>query len=81
MQGFDYRLCSAYHYFEHRQWATLKTTELVSIGHAVGDVAAVQMDREARRRKPVLFKWPQEHWEQFQPILENLHTRFEGDPE
>jgi hypothetical protein len=55
--------------------------ELISIGQTVGDVAAVAMDRKARRRKPVLFKWLQEHWEQFQPMLDNFHLKFEGDSE
>jgi predicted oxidoreductase len=47
----------------------LSHDELVSIGALAANALQIKLDRDARRRKPVMIKWFEEHWIQIQPIL------------
>jgi hypothetical protein len=44
----------------------------VSIRELVAQILRIKLDRDARRRKPVILKWFDENWFAIQPLL--LHV-------
>jgi hypothetical protein len=76
IRGFDHRRCAAYREFRGRGWDAMTMRELVSIGFVLSEQSGIPMDREATRRRAVLFKWFDEHWDRFRPELDNLRLQF-----
>jgi hypothetical protein len=76
MQGFEYRRCAAWQEFERRGWAQLRFPEYVSIALVLSNASNIALDRESKRRKPVLFKWLDDNWLVVQPILQRLDIEF-----
>ncbi|OHT13542.1 hypothetical protein TRFO_03281 [Tritrichomonas foetus] len=52
--------------------ANLKQGELVNIAQVIADQASIKLDRDAKRRKNVLFKWFEENWTQITPYLDYI---------
>jgi hypothetical protein len=50
----------------------LSQDELVSIADLVARKANLRLDRDARRRKPVMLKWFDENWQIIQPLLSDI---------
>jgi hypothetical protein len=72
LRGFCYEKSEPYHFFKCRGWNTLRFPVLVQICVSIAEKANVTIDREAKRRKQVLFKWLSEHW----PELEESAIRW-----
>jgi hypothetical protein len=69
LQNFDSLQSEAYRVFTERGWTKLKFPQLSSICELLAERAGLSMDREAKRRKEVLFKWLDDNW---QPVLPHL---------
>jgi hypothetical protein len=79
MVGFDYAKSEAYHEFDRREWSKLKFPECVSLATVLAEHIGLTIDREAKRRKPVLFHWLQNHWDSIRPLLDQIELRFVSD--
>jgi hypothetical protein len=66
-------------YFLSRGWDNLSVKEYVTIGRVWANEAGLDIDREAKRRKEVLFNWLDCHWEQIMPILPRCDLDFGQD--
>jgi hypothetical protein len=67
--------------FQERGWADLPVPNLVSIAELLAFHANIQLTRESKRRKPVLFKWLSEYWSQFSPWRSEIKLEFDGKGE
>jgi hypothetical protein len=65
---FDHQMSEPYRFFSERKWNELTFREQVAIGEVMAVETAVPMDREAKRRKPVMFKWMADNWEALRPL-------------
>jgi hypothetical protein len=79
LHNFNYLDCAAYQEFTLRQWSKLKFPEICSICELLAEQARVNMDREAKRRKEVLFKWLDENWVKVSPHLGAVRFVYDGD--
>jgi hypothetical protein len=66
-----------WHYFVSCNMDKLSVKEFVTIGRAMAAEAHLNIDREAKRRKEVLFRWMDDNWDKIVPILPTL--RYEWD--
>jgi hypothetical protein len=64
-------------FFLEHGWDKLSVKEYVGIGQVLAAEARLEMDREAKRRKEVLFKWMDDHWDELTPFLNRLNLEFE----
>lgn len=44
---------------------------LLDLAQLISEDQTIQLDRDAKRRKVVLVKWFEEHWDQISPIINN----------
>jgi hypothetical protein len=65
-----------YKEFKKKGWTDLLMPELRSVGQAMAHIANIELDREAKRRKSVFFKWLDENWEVLQPVIPGLDLTF-----
>jgi Flp pilus assembly protein TadG len=65
--NFDHRASAPYQFFAQQKWNTLTLPEQVAIGEVIAHEAQVTMDREAKRRKAVMFKWMADNWDRLYP--------------
>jgi hypothetical protein len=78
IRNFDVNHSKPFVFFQERGWGDLKFPELKSICEVLSQKGRVPMDREAKRRKSVLFKWLEDNWVQLRPLVEELKLVFEG---
>jgi hypothetical protein len=76
LQNFRLKDSRAYQFFEDRKWTELRVPEMVSIGQLFALAAELEMDREAKRRKEVLFRWMEDNWEACRPHAMELQLEF-----
>jgi hypothetical protein len=79
MIGFDYVASEAYHEFDRRNWCKLKFPECVSLVSVLAANVGLTVDRESKRRKPVLFHWLQNHWDSIRPLLDQIELVYVSD--
>jgi hypothetical protein len=81
MEGFDRTRSPSYRAFHDRGLTERRFPEIVSICEVlVDDAGIVPMDRECKRRKPVLWAWLDSHWAQLEPRLCRIKLVFaDGD--
>jgi hypothetical protein len=79
VRDFDMTKSPAFRAFQQRQLTSRKFAEIISICEVLADQANVPMDRETKRRKPVLFKWLDTNWTRLEPCLQFLTLVCEGD--
>jgi hypothetical protein len=72
LDGFDMETSQPYLFFRGRGYENLPVQNLVSIAEVFSTATHIPMHREAKRRKPVLFKWFADNWDTFHPIAELL---------
>lgn len=48
----------------------IRHKELLAVADVVSQKAEIKIDRDAKRRKKVLFKWFEENWELIHPLLD-----------
>jgi hypothetical protein len=55
--NFDFNSSLPYAVFQAKGWSAMKFPEMVSLCEVLAKEGRVTMDCEAKRRKPILFKW------------------------
>jgi hypothetical protein len=78
LNGFDMKSSRPYQYFVQRQWETLGLDELLGIATVMCHCAGIRLNRESKRRKPVLFKWLDENWDRLLPVADNVKIALDG---
>ena len=72
-EKFDYKSCNAFKVItENYFYPTIRQTELVSIATMLAGAANLKVDRDAKRRKDLLFKWFEDHWDDVKVHLPRL---------
>jgi hypothetical protein len=79
VRGFDMAKSPAFQAFKQRQITGRKFPEIVSICELLAEQANVPMDRESKRRKPLLFRWLDANWDRIEPALQTVTLVFEGE--
>jgi hypothetical protein len=85
IKDFDIEQSEPYKAFEERGLSGVKLPILVTLAGVLAGDAGITMDREAKRRKLVLFKWLADNWAVLAPHLAHVtlcHDGLtpEGDP-
>lgn len=71
-EAFDYKACEAYALLSEKFGTNLRHQELVMIASKVAKTLNIKVDRDAKRRKDLLFKWFQDHLNEIQPLLKTM---------
>ena len=58
----------------------VKHPELVNVAQLLASQASIKLDRDAKRRKNVLYKWFEENWEKIAPFIDNVVLQEVQDP-
>lgn len=66
---FNYKTCDAYALLTEKFGANIKHQELIMIASKAAKMYNLKVDRDAKRRKDLLFKWFQEHLKTIEPML------------
>jgi hypothetical protein len=74
--------------FEHghptdRGWTDMRLPELAAIGKVLALQSGVHLDREARRTRPVFYKWMDGYWDKFGPnvgFIRRIYDKNLDDP-
>jgi hypothetical protein len=69
MDGFHWKQSLVWAHLNYLYGPKLSQDELISIGELVAQMLQIKLDRDARRRKPVMIKWFEENWCKIQPLL------------
>ena len=72
MTGFDIKENHVWDEIAKRFGANIKRGELTNIAKVIADAAEIKLDRDAKRRKSVLLKWFDEHWDKIYPLLDYI---------
>jgi hypothetical protein len=75
VKDFNMNDCEAYKAFEARGLASEHLWVLVSIARILAKQAGETIDREAKRRKPLLFKWLNDNWANLEPGFAHIQLR------
>jgi len=70
MGSFDSKDNRVWQEISRRFGANIKQAELTNIAQVIADSAQIKLDRDAKRRKSVLLKWFDEHWNEIHPFLD-----------
>jgi hypothetical protein len=65
--SFDFKTSLPYQCFKDRGWTDMRFNEMTAIGEVLALHAGVHLDREARRTRPVFYKWLDCNWDRFVP--------------
>jgi hypothetical protein len=79
LRNFDLGSSPPYQLFQAKGWNSMKFPEMVSVCEVLSKESHVQMDREAKRRKTVLFKWLSDNWTQLKSHVDSLQLMFEDE--
>jgi hypothetical protein len=79
LRNFDLASSPPYQLFQAKGWHSMKFPEMVSVCEVLAKESHVPMDREAKRRKTVLFKWLSDNWMQLKPQIDTLQLMFQDD--
>jgi uncharacterized protein YbjT (DUF2867 family) len=69
VDGFNWRESPAWLELVARYGPRLSQEELVSIADLASNGLQIRLDRDARRRKSVMIKWFEEHWDRILALL------------
>jgi hypothetical protein len=72
LQEFDPKTSPAYHMIVRRKFNVLTFNELRSMGEIMAIHAGITIDREAKRRRKVFFKWLHDNWARLEPEFERM---------
>lgn len=64
LKDFNPRETDAWKKITQKFGPNIKQPELISIANLLASQAKIKLDRDAKRRKSVLIKWFQEHWDE-----------------
>lgn len=72
LRGFNVKSNFVVEELTRRFGSDVKQGELVDVALAISEKADIRLDRDAKRRKAVLFKWFEENWQTIQPYLDYI---------
>jgi hypothetical protein len=72
LEGFNFKTSLGWQAISTHFGETLTQTELLSVAKVIGSELGINIDREAKRRKEVLVKWFDEHYEHLSEILPRI---------
>jgi hypothetical protein len=72
VDGFNWQRSTPWNQLIALYGPRLSQEELVSIARLIAKKLDIKLDRDARRRKPVMIKWFEENWESIEPLLGNI---------
>jgi hypothetical protein len=75
IRGFDFRKSIPFQRLEEKGYGHLKFSELLSMSEVIAQRASLSLDRQAKRRKRVLFKWLADHWQIIEPHFERMEIQ------
>jgi hypothetical protein len=78
IQGYDKLSSPSYAALEERGLTDRRFPEIVSLFEVLADQAGLSMDRECKRRKPVLFRWADSHWRLIELIFWQAALEFKA---
>lgn len=70
LSGFDPKNSFVANEISRRFGPNIKQAELFNIAQCIADFAKITVDRDAKRKKSVLLKWFEEHWQKVSPYLD-----------
>ena len=70
MSGFQLKGNRIWEELSSRFGANIKRGELTNIAQVLANAAHIKLDRDAKRRKSVLLKWFEEHWDALYELLD-----------
>jgi hypothetical protein len=76
LRNFVMKETRPWEFFQARGWTDLSVPYLVSMAEVFSLKTSIPLDRDSRRRKPLLFHWLEEHWDTCLPYAMEL----EPDP-
>jgi hypothetical protein len=80
VSGFNWQRSYAWAHLSHTFGPRLNQDELVSIAELTSGIVRIRLDRDARRRKPVMIKWFDENWGYIQPVLRHIVLSATSEP-
>jgi hypothetical protein len=79
IKDFDLLTSLPYRRFHQLGWDTMKFPELASVCEILAKEVGVAIDREAKRRKTVLYKWVADNWAALEPHIDCITLKFLDD--
>lgn len=77
LSNFDFVRSRAWKVIKQKGWDTLNQKELLSIASILASKCNISLDREAKRRKPILVKWFDENFDIIAPIFNCIQLEYE----
>jgi hypothetical protein len=74
--NFDMENSRPWRYLTNRGWNGISLDELIGLAKLMAHHTRVPIDREAKRRKPVLVKWMEDNWDALLPVADRLSIDF-----
>lgn len=79
LKNFDEKQCRAYRELERRGLISMTHVNLVQIAKVIAHRCEIKLDREAKRRKPILIKWFDENYDKAIPLLDKMELQYQED--
>lgn len=77
LSNFDYARSAAWKIIKQKGWDNLNQKELLSIASILAEKCNLTLDREAKRRKPILVKWFDENLNVILPVVNFIQLEYE----
>ncbi|KAK8889745.1 hypothetical protein M9Y10_034499 [Tritrichomonas musculus] len=79
MSNFDFANSPAWMMIKKKGWDNLNHKELLSIASVIANKCNITLDREAKRRKPILVKWFDENLSAILPAVDFIQLEFHDE--
>ena len=76
LQNFNFKTSKTYIEFKRRDLLRIRTDSLVTLAIFIAQKIKVNVDRQAKRRKIVMYKWFEENLDKILPILDNIECHY-----
>jgi hypothetical protein len=71
-RNFNWNSSAPWLFFVRQGWTDRTFPEMIGIAQIMADGTGIELDREAKRRKSILFQWMDQHWHVLQPIANTM---------
>lgn len=76
LSDFDCENSQAWQLIKQKGWDELSQKILLSIASIIANKCQIGLDREAKRRKPILIKWFQENLKIISPAIDKIYLEY-----
>jgi hypothetical protein len=77
--SFDFKTSLPYQCFKDKGWTDMRFNEMTAIGEVLALQTGVHLDREARRTRPVFYKWLEGNWAAFRPHIDFIRRIYDNN--